>query len=297
MLETLESAKEQTYKNIELIVSDDCSTDETVNICKKWIEENKNRFVRTKLITVVKNSGISPNFNRGLKDAKGEWIKFIAGDDLLIDTCITTNLNLVKDSVHSFFFTMPKYIGEELSLINLFELGYRLFNKHSNQLSILLEQNCLPAAASFIRRSALKKMEGFDERFPMLEDYPMWIKAVNNNNKIIFNNAETVFYRMHDESISKNNASKENTYFYSNLIFYNSWFKFLAKVLIFEQIKGKMLIAAWDNLIELAKFKVAKISNNKKNYASIILFKGLDLLRPLFYFYWLNRIRKRLVTK
>ena len=87
VLETLESAKAQTYQNIELIVSDDCSTDNTVEICHNWIEQNKERFVRTELITVEKNTGIAPNCNRGVKAAKGEWVKLIAGDDVLHQNC------------------------------------------------------------------------------------------------------------------------------------------------------------------------------------------------------------------
>ncbi len=88
VLETLESIRKQTYQNIELIISDDCSKDSTIDICRNWIEKNKNRFVKAELITVERNTGIAPNANRGLKVAKGEWIKFIAGDDMLISNCI-----------------------------------------------------------------------------------------------------------------------------------------------------------------------------------------------------------------
>ena len=80
VLETLESAKEQSYQNLELIISDDCSFDDTVAICRNWIAKNKERFVRIELLSVDKNTGIPANCNRGVKVAKGEWVKLIAGE-------------------------------------------------------------------------------------------------------------------------------------------------------------------------------------------------------------------------
>ena len=50
VLETLESVKTQTYPNIELIISDDCSPDNTVEVCREWIEQNKERFVRIEIL-------------------------------------------------------------------------------------------------------------------------------------------------------------------------------------------------------------------------------------------------------
>ena len=67
VLETLESAKAQTYQNIELIISDDGSQDETVELCEKWLAENKDRFIDSQIITVEKNTGIPANCNRGVK--------------------------------------------------------------------------------------------------------------------------------------------------------------------------------------------------------------------------------------
>ncbi len=98
VVEMLESVKAQTYANIELIISDDHSTDDTVNVCQQWIEKNKEKFIRTDLITTPENKGVSANCtncNRGIKAAQGEWIKFIAGDDILLPECIEDNMNLL----------------------------------------------------------------------------------------------------------------------------------------------------------------------------------------------------------
>ena len=56
VLETLESIKAQTYPNIRLQICDDCSTDNTIELCKKWIKDNKERFVKTKIIIPPANT-------------------------------------------------------------------------------------------------------------------------------------------------------------------------------------------------------------------------------------------------
>ena len=94
VLETLESAKQQTYCNIELIITDDCSTDNTVDLCDQWLETNKKNFVNVQLLIGTENVGIPANLNKGIKIAHGEWIKSIAGDDILHEDCIC---NFIKE--------------------------------------------------------------------------------------------------------------------------------------------------------------------------------------------------------
>ena len=96
IVETLNSIKNQTYKNLELIVTDDCSTDDTVEICKSWFAQNTSRFNRVKLVTSETNTGIPKNCNRGLKACSGEWIKLISGDDLLCPNAISDYMTSIS---------------------------------------------------------------------------------------------------------------------------------------------------------------------------------------------------------
>lgn len=82
--ETLDSIASQSYTGeIQLIVSDDCSQDDTVLICKNWLRDHKDRFPDATIISSTSNTGISGNYNRALKEVNGLWVKYIAGDDIL----------------------------------------------------------------------------------------------------------------------------------------------------------------------------------------------------------------------
>lgn len=81
----VESAVNQTYSNIEIILVDDGSTDESGKICDKWAERDK----RVKVIHQV-NGGLSAARNAGLSSAKGKYIYFLDGDDYIDDELIET---------------------------------------------------------------------------------------------------------------------------------------------------------------------------------------------------------------
>jgi len=104
IIDTLQSAYDQTYRNIELIVTDDCSRDNTVDLVKNWAESHKDRFVRFELVPGIGNKGIPANCNKGLKAARGEWIKFIAGDDILMKDCISDHVNFALEHNASFIY-------------------------------------------------------------------------------------------------------------------------------------------------------------------------------------------------
>lgn len=284
VVETLESAKAQTYKNIELIISDDNSLDDTVDVCRKWIANNEGRFYSTKLITSHINTGIAPNCNRGLYAAQGDWIKIIAGDDILMDHCILTNMNTVKDSQDSFFFSQMSFFKENPILKNHFLTGVSTFSNNIYPFKYMLVKDNLAAPTSFIRRTALIDLKGFDERFPMREDYPMWIKVLKNNYKINVSKIETVIYRNNYESVSRKGQIKSENEFLSNLAFNKSKYKFERTVLISELIKHFLLIRAYDKAIDQLQFGIICLFKNEKNLFSISIYKMLFLIKPSFYY-------------
>jgi glycosyltransferase involved in cell wall biosynthesis len=224
ILETLESAKAQTYQQIELIVSDDCSTDDTTDICRNWIEANRDRFVRAELIVADKNTGIAPNCNRGIRITKGEWIKLIAGDDILLPECIQKNYTKVKknneirflfSNIISFIITNGQKEYFKKSPLEHQKIFFNIDPKL--QYLKLLEGNFVSATpSSFIHRQSLVELALFDEDYPFMEDYPLWLKCTQNNIPLCYFDADTVLYRYGD-SITRSSESWISLLFYKSL--------------------------------------------------------------------------------
>lgn len=210
ILETLDSIYDQTYKNIELIICDDCSKDHTANLIATWLQDiSQERFNSIKFIKHDVNLGVTGNFNDGISQSSGVWIKCIAGDDLLMPNCIGDLYDSAKSNVsdivfgQALCFTTNLDGGKSLSTyltpdatIEKFKLGNKdFFNDLMN--------NCfLPAPTAFFSKDVWNMLGGYDTRYIMMEDWPFWLKAVLNKRKMIFINKLVVMYRQHDQSIT-----------------------------------------------------------------------------------------------
>lgn len=199
VIETLESIKAQNYQNLELIISDDGSKDNTVDICDKWLIINEDRFVKSKLLKVSRNSGVAPNCNRGVKQTHGEWIKLIAGDDILFDDCIESNIRYVSSSPDhiEIVFSKIKFFCGTINNSNAPKIDYSFFYLPcEKQLKLMLREDKIPCTpTSFIKKDLLDRVSYFDERFPMMEDYPMWYKLIDKGFHLAFMDTYTVYYR------------------------------------------------------------------------------------------------------
>lgn len=226
VLETLESIKVQTYPNLELIISDDCSKDDTVETCRKWVEQNKGRFVRAEVLTVEKNTGVSANCNRAEIACQGEWVKPIAGDDILMPNCIQDCMDYVTehpDTIYLFgrcqVFGGTKEMQEQVES----QFRYDFFELPLDQQykRLIYEGNCLPATTAFFNRERVKSTGvKNDERIPLLEDWPKWINLVKAGVRLAFIDKVSVMYRITEGALSTNFNSFSDAYLKSDALCY-----------------------------------------------------------------------------
>lgn len=210
VLETLESAKGQSYRNIELIVSDDASTDNTVEICKNWIEENKSCFVNVRVIATNHNSGTSANCNRVIQNAAGEWIKCIAGDDVLLEDCVAKCVQFVSNNP-----SVKWLVGKSLKYVDTIDDDHLNINdavyskKRLSALRGSLEEqrkaivnfNFIEAPNLFVKSEIIHEVGGYNEKYKLIEDWPLNLKLIYGGYKCFFLDDYIVGYRQSSSSV------------------------------------------------------------------------------------------------
>ena len=236
VLDTLRSVIAQTYKNIELIVSDDCSSDNTLALCSNWIEEHKGRFFRAQITRTPQNLGICGNYNHARRLAQGDWIKYIAGDDMLKPDCVERFVANIQPDIDLYFSDAVRQkasasIANKESQTYQFDTEYQTITETStsqdttepsstrpeiwhsplrntdvkHQLGQMLRYHpMIPGPAIFVNRKALDEVNGFDERFPMSEDYPIVMRFLTHGKPVRIIEEPLVIWRTHSESVSVN---------------------------------------------------------------------------------------------
>lgn len=214
IIETLESVKNQTYNHIELVVSDDCSKDNTIDVINIWLntENNRSRFANVNVLVVKSNTGVSANCNRIFNAATGIYLKLLAGDDILLPNCILDNLNFIESNpLAKIVFSQVGifndiYVPNEFTEIKPGSVPLNLMDPNfdsKKQHQILLDCDRITYTPSvFFHRQTILDVGGFDESIRMIEDYPMWLKLTSSGIHLDYFNKLTVGYRRHSEALN-----------------------------------------------------------------------------------------------
>lgn len=211
ILETLESIKNQSYPRLELVISDDCSKDNTVAVCQDWIAKNKDRFERVELLTADKNQGVCANGNKAKRAIRGKWVKGIAADDILLSNCISDFMEYVnKNNNISFVTSWLKVYNETFDDENCIEekkgpKDLRIFDQPVEvQLRQMAYSSFIQAPSIFYKKEVFDTVGGYTDKYPY-EDHPFYMDVLERGYKLYFMDKVTVGYRVHQSASHSSN--------------------------------------------------------------------------------------------
>lgn len=209
ILDTLESIKSQSYNNLEIIICDDCSNDDTIVVIKEWLS---NIDFKWKLITSKQNTGVAANANRGIKAATSDYIKLIAGDDLLEVGAIEVYYEYLKKGPQNVVWQSNiSCFGEDCNRCKKFEEGmleygdfFELTSTEQYRHLVCKSKIAKIAAPSIglLAKNVFYDVGLFDERLPLLEDYPFYLRLLKKGYVFRKINKPLVQYRLSESSIT-----------------------------------------------------------------------------------------------
>lgn len=193
LVDTIESVLSQTYKNIEIIIVDDCSKDNSFKIINSYMARNGN----IKYHRFDENSGPAIARNKALELAKGRYIAFLDSDDIWNEKKIEKQIELMKNNNAAICYTAIEMIDEEGKLIK----SKRNVNEIVDYKYIL--KNTMIACSSVVVDRYLTG----DFRMPLIragQDYATWLLLMRDGTKAYGINEALVKYRRVRGSISSN---------------------------------------------------------------------------------------------
>lgn len=271
IIATLQSVLAQTYQNFEIVVLDDGSTDDSARIAEEYIREcmaygvraphESTSFVggpaecRGKVIRKA-NGGVCSARNRGIQEAKYDYIALLDGDDLWDEHYLEEQVKLIRD------FPEAKMWGINFAEMSNGKLirtlptglpeGYRGYVENYFQMPGRMSD--LYCSSSVVIKKEVFDLVGyFDERIKYSEDIDMWYRIIANY-PVVFYDKYMVFYLFDAENRAMNRqrllkfwlpffVDKYTEYqFKQNLVFYrwiNRWAANRIRIFYFEEVPGQ----------------------------------------------------------
>jgi glycosyltransferase involved in cell wall biosynthesis len=209
ILETLESVEHQDYDNMEVIVVDDCSTDDSVQIIGNWI----NKYDGPKRFLLKKNKqnlGLTKVCNLLLSNARGKYFQPLDADDILLPGKINRQVKLLEENNAAAFIYSNANVMNERGVVTEDDYLARIHYEKDKMpsgfiLDRLLEFNfvCLPTV--LINTAKAREMGGFNEDL-QVQDYYMWLKLAEKY-EILYMNEITAKYRVHAASMGTSSVT------------------------------------------------------------------------------------------
>lgn len=281
--DTLDSIFIQDYPSIEIIIADDGSKDFPENDILNYINANKGYNIKNyKIIHSDKNVGTVKNINKGIKNATGDYIKIIAGDDVFYDENVFKNqVECIKKNNEALIVTgkicecddnlniiKKSQVENTNNVLNtLFDLEPKAF------FNICYKQSLFPLATQTLLfdKTYFNKYGLYDEKYVLLEDSPMQVRIIINRVPIVFVNSFVVKHRA-NVGISSNES------FFSNKK--SQYYLDLANFIKYEKITRPEIFPKFTSAMQYKKemYRYRMSITNNKIYRVLLTVINIDSL-------------------
>jgi glycosyltransferase involved in cell wall biosynthesis len=274
IIDTLEGIKSQTYTCFELIIIDDFSTDNSVEIIKFWLASNKQ--INSKLLVSTENKGVCKSLNLILEECKGDYICLIGSDDIYLPEFLEKRLNFLEK--------LPRTIGLCYSNTYFIDttgkrigIDNRIMPKENEYLFLAKSNQSLCKPFTYlIRKETFEKVGNFDENL-FFEDLD-WILRVTAISEIKLYDEIDTEYRITPGSLgsklgSELGVSSQYEIFKKNLYIKKEAHKY------FKSKMRQLVVSAYKNNLEISR-KLA-VSNIQLFFSPIDFFLFFLIFIPI----------------
>lgn len=182
------SCVQQTYDNLEIIIVNDASTDNSLQIAYNWAKRDS----RIKIITNKQNLKLPASLNIGHLEAKGDYLTWTSDDNLY-----------AKNAISDLYIHLKEYdcdiIYSEYVTIN--DSGNPTGISHLKEIEYLVYYGVIGACFLY-KKEVFERNKGYDEKLFMVEDYDFWLRALRHSSYRKIENPGLYHYRYHSKSLT-----------------------------------------------------------------------------------------------
>ena len=193
--DSINSVINQTYKNWELIIVDDCSNDNTDEIVSEFLKDKRIKYFKNE-----KNSGAAISRNKALREAKGRWIAFLDSDDLWVPEKLEKQIKFMEENNYYFSYSYYQEIDEKGNELGVEIQGPKRINKFG------MYNYCWVGCLTVIydaTKVGLIQIKDIKKN----NDYAMWLQVIKKSNCYLYPYS-LAFYRKRTGSISRQSYIK-----------------------------------------------------------------------------------------
>ena len=270
--EAIESVLNQTYVNFELIISDDCSTDQTLEIVKSYEKKDS----RIQVYINASNLGDYPNRNKAASYARGVYLKYLDHDDIMYPHCLEVMIKSMENFPDATFGIQSPKIEDQ------FPYPFQIIGSLAIKEHYLFGGLFLTGpTGAIIRKSSFEAVGGFSgERF--LGDTELWLRLASVSFVVKFQ-PSLIWWRVHDGQESQQQKKSyliilaryelDKIYILSDF----SEMTELEKIIAYKKLNRRLIINTIAQLLKTKK-KLVII----KNFLSLKISLG-DFVRAIFH--------------